>query len=141
MQKVLALDFGDKYIGCSYTLSSGIAFTACVPVVRSSSGEDLEKIAGIIKSNKIETVVIGMPYHMNGAFGTRCEKTVNFAENLRIKIPGIPIEFQDERLSTSEADGFIAGYCSKNKKKMKNYSDSIAAEIILKSWLKKKSAG
>ena len=70
---------------------------------------------------------------MNGSLGFRCDETIQFKEKLEQELD-IPIYLQDERLTTKTAtDTLIMGNVS--RKKRKKVVDSIAATIILQSYL------
>ena len=73
---------------------------------------------------------------MNNTIGPKGELSLKFKESLE-KILEIPIYLQDERLTTKTAtDILIQGNVSRNKRK--KVVDSLAATIILQSFLDKK---
>ena len=70
---------------------------------------------------------------MNNTIGPKGELSLNFKEKLEQELD-IPIYLQDERLTTKTAtDTLIMGNVS--RKKRKKVVDSIAATIILQSYL------
>ena len=73
---------------------------------------------------------------MNGSIGPRALVTLDFKKKLEDTF-NIPVEMQDERLSTKEASGYmIAADMSRKKRKQK--IDSLAANIILQTYLDRK---
>ena len=70
---------------------------------------------------------------MNDTIGPKGELSIEFKEKLE-KVISIPVYLQDERLTTKSAtDMLIQGGVS--RKKRKNVIDSVAAAIILQSYL------
>ena len=73
---------------------------------------------------------------MNNTIGPKGELSLSFKEQLE-KIVDIPVYLQDERLTTKSAtDALIMGNVS--RKKRKKVVDSLAATIILQTYLDKK---
>jgi putative Holliday junction resolvase len=70
---------------------------------------------------------------MSGASGPRAQQAEAFAEALRA-IVGVPVELQDERLSTAEAERSLreAGMSGRRRRQV---VDESAATVILGSWL------
>lgn len=56
----------------------------------------------MIHEKQAESIVIGMPYNIDGSMSSHGKKVQIFAKKLE-NIINIPIIFHDERLSTSEA--------------------------------------
>ena len=85
---------------------------------------------------KIGAIVLGFPKNMNNTIGPKGELSLEFKEKLE-KIVNVPIYLQDERLTTKSAtDMLIMGNVSrKNRKKV---FDSVAATIILQTYLDRK---
>ena len=72
---------------------------------------------------------------MDGTEGDRAEKVRAFGALLSEK-SGLPVEYEDERLTTVEAEEMLieAGLSRQERKKV---IDKVAAEIILRSYLNK----
>ena len=76
---------------------------------------------------------------MNNSIGPRCEATIEFQKKL-IEIFNIEVVLQDERLSTVEATNYmLQANVSRNKRKKK--IDSLAANIILQTYLDREKGG
>jgi len=93
----------------------------------------LAQIVSLIEENEIGLIVLGRPVRIDGSDGTRVEKTQQFKEALE-KRTNIPILWQDERLTTVEANDILAeqGIPASERKK---YIDSVAASIILRDYM------
>ncbi|MBQ3420886.1 MAG: Holliday junction resolvase RuvX, partial [Romboutsia sp.] len=94
-------------------------------------------VVNIVKEEDIDAIVLGFPKNMNNTIGPKGELSKSFKEKLESKL-SIPIYLEDERLSTKSAtDVLISGNVSrKNRKKV---VDSVAATIILQSYLDKEN--
>lgn len=134
--RYLGLDLGSKTLGLS--ISDKTAFIASeYKTLRYTSTEDLIKeLIKVIEVEKIGALVLGLPLNLNGTESDRCKITNTFKEKLEAII-NIPIYFQDERLTTVEANRIL----SENKttrNKRKKVVDKIAAVLILQTFLDKK---
>lgn len=70
---------------------------------------------------------------MDGTDGTRVEKTEEFRKALAARV-SVPIVWQDERLTTVEADGLLEEM-GVPKSERKKYIDSVAASVILRDYM------
>lgn len=76
---------------------------------------------------------------MSGEDGPQAEKLMAQARDLGNRL-GIPVEFADERLSSSEAKRILReqGVSERN---MRGKVDMIAASLFLQAWLDSRSEG
>lgn len=136
MSRILALDFGSKTVGVA--VSDPLLFTATgIEIIRrereNKLRQTLARIVELVDEYQPEKVVLGLPLMPEGDEGERCEKTREFAEMLKNRI-SVPIVFQDERLTTVEAEEIMAGL-GIAKKDYKAYVDMVAAKVILEDYL------
>jgi len=134
--RYLAIDFGTKRIGLaicdqSETIVSPLA-------VIEGKRKPLTKIIDTIKSENAEALVVGLPLNMDGSTGPQAKLVYDFAGQLK-KLVDIPVHFQDERLSTFDAEEKIAPAEFTIKKKKKRL-DAIAAAAILEAFLQQKKS-
>ena len=135
--RYLGLDLGSRTLGIATSDITGTIASSYKTIKHNEEYERLlQEVKQIIEEMNIETVVLGFPKNMNNTIGPKGELSIKFKEELE-KIVSIPIELQDERLSTKSAtDMLISGNMSrKNRKKV---VDSIAATIILQTYLDRK---
>ncbi|MBR4335722.1 MAG: Holliday junction resolvase RuvX, partial [Clostridia bacterium] len=78
-------------------------------------------------------IVVGLPKNMDGSEGPRAEIVRAFADLLRAETD-LPILFEDERMTTMEANRFLSATETFGKKR-KEKVDALSAELILQSWL------
>lgn len=97
----------------------------------------LKRLEEIVKQYEIQTIAIGMPYHMNGEASERGKLTKGFIHKLKCKFNGINIEAIDERLTTVAAHRTMNDLeIRKNKKR--EIVDTISAVYILEIYMNKK---
>jgi putative Holliday junction resolvase len=88
----------------------------------------LDILPVFIQEKKAKTVVLWMPYNIDGTMSQHGRRVESFAKKLREKIE-INIVFQDERLTSSEAEmAFDDAWILWD-------IDSEAARLILESWI------
>ena len=102
MHPILAIDHGDARIGLAATDPLGIAAHP-VETIEVARTDPLQRIAEIVAERQVQTIVIGLPLRLDGSEGSSAAKVRAFAEELAKTLPGIPLEFSDERLTTASA--------------------------------------
>lgn len=135
--KYLGLDLGSKTLGMALSDDSGI-IASSYKIIRHNEEYDmlLDKIVEEVNNLKIGAIVLGFPKNMNNTIGPKGELSLEFKEKLETKVK-IPVYLQDERLSTKSATNvLIDGGIS--RKKRKKVVDSLAATIILQTYLDRK---
>ena len=135
--RILSIDYGDARTGFAITDELGI--TAQGLETLHSQGSDrliLKKIDEYLEIYNINTIVIGMPYNMNGTKSERAEITEKFIHKLKCKYNKIKIDFIDERLTTVAAHKTM-NFLNINKHKKRNIVDTISAVYILETYLER----
>ena len=132
MGKILGIDYGDSRIGFAISDSNKtIAFP--FDTVSNQGFYNIKQVVNdIIKRKDIECIVLGLPVSLSGSETEQTKKVRGFYAVL--KDLKIPIEFQDERLSTISAKKSLI----KQKIKTgynKHLVDSTAAAIFLQQYL------
>lgn len=135
--KYLGLDLGSRTLGIATSDATGL-IASTYKTIRHNEEYDrlLEEVKQLIEELKIDEVVLGFPKNMNNTIGPKGELSLEFKEKLE-KLVTIPIHLQDERLTTKSAtDMLIMGNVS--RKDRKKVVDSVAATIILQTFLDRK---
>ena len=130
MHKIMALDVGTKRIGIA--LSDFLQVIA-VPhsfIARQPEAEALQNITKIANENLVEKIVVGLPVNMDGSEGEQAADCRNFAQ----KISGFDIIFEDERLTSEEAETRLRER-KIDFRKNKGLVDMDSAAIILEQYL------
>ena len=132
--KYLGLDLGSRTLGVSQSDATGTIASSYTVIRHNEEYERLIlEVKKIVADLKAEAIVLGFPKNMNNTIGPKGELSLNFKEKLEQELD-IPIYLQYERLTTKTAtDTLIMGNVS--RKKRKKVVDSIAATIILQSYL------
>ena len=134
MMRVLALDVGDKRIGIAVSDPLGITAQGLETYNRTGDIEkDAEYIANFAKKYAPVRLLFGMPRNMDGSYGYRCDACRRLGDLLS-ELTGLPVVYQDERLTTVLAyDLLSAG--NVHGKKSKKQVDAVSASVILQSYL------
>ena len=132
--RIMAIDYGDSRVGIALSDELGITAHGLKTLPNKVYSKLLDSIVTLTKENKVGKIVIGMPKNLNGTLGIRAEVTQEFADDLLKRLPDIPIVFQDERLTTVEAATYL-NYTNTRGKSRKAVIDTVAAEIILQTYL------
>ena len=134
--RVIGLDYGSKTVGVA--LSDELMLTAqpLTTIHRdrpTKLRQTLAQIEQIIEQYDVDRIVVGWPKKLDNEEGERCEKTKEFGDMLENRT-GLEIIYQDERLTTAQADGVLEqGGIRKDKRKQ--YIDKMAASLILQNYL------
>ncbi len=137
MGRILGLDVGSKTIGVSISDETGtIAFPGKTILRHEGKKRDMASIRQLISDNSIKEIVIGYPIMMDGTVGIQAEYVNAFIHLLRNSVR-IPIRLQDERLTTTQADRILFAD-GQGRAERKQHVDSIAASLILQSYLDRK---
>ena len=134
--RIMGLDYGAKTVGVA--ISDEMLLTAQpIETIRrerpAKLRQTLARIESLMKDYDIDKVVIGLPKKLNNEEGDRCEKTREFGEMVERR-SGLEVIYQDERLTTVQADNVLAEGGVRNENR-KQYIDKMAASLILQSYL------
>ena len=134
--RILGLDYGNKRVGVAVSDSLGWTAQPLATLQMHGHQELLTEIKEYIKKYDIEKIIVGMPYNMDGTMGKRAEITQAFINFLNNNLE-LPIQIQDERLTTSQAKNILleADVSREGRKKV---IDKMAASLILQSYLDSK---
>jgi putative holliday junction resolvase len=128
--RCLALDVGTRRIGLAMS-ESGVFAKPHGVLHRKSKKEDFARLSRLITELKIERVIVGLPYPLNGQeeMGPQARQVKRYAEALAEVIP-VPLEYFDESYSTVDAQAQLS---TSGQKKVP--IDAAAATIILQNYL------
>lgn len=131
----IAIDHGTKRTGFA---SSDPLRIATRPLdTFHGAGDDealLERVAELVDEHRAESIIVGLPYNMDGSLGPRAEETVLFMRALEARLPKCRVIPVDERLSTKEAEELLreAGHHGDARKARR---DSWSALVLLRDWI------
>jgi putative Holliday junction resolvase len=134
--RILGLDLGSKRIGIAISDAEGSIAFPSGKIDRQGRERDLEALRALAAERGVERVVVGLPKHMDGREGVEAKAARNFAADLA-RVTGLPVDTLDERLSTVEAERILRA-SGRRAKKQREVVDSVAASIILSTYLDKR---
>jgi len=134
--RYLGLDLGSRTLGMATSDALGIIASSFKIVRHNEEYERLvSDVVAVVHEKKIDAIVLGLPKNMNNTIGPRGELSYRFKEMLEKEL-SIPIYLEDERLTTKQAENVLITNDT-SRKKRKKVIDSMAATIILQSYLDK----
>ena len=136
--RILGIDYGDARVGLA--VSDALGITAQGLETIHHNGNDkivLKRLQEVVDNSEIKTIVIGIPFNMDGTSSKREEITNKFIHKLKCKFPKIEIVEIDERLTTVAAHKTM-NFLDVNKNKKRNIVDTISAVYILEIYMNKK---
>ena len=134
--RVMGLDFGAKTVGVAVSDPLGLTAQGVETITRTQENKlrkTCARIEELIREYEVESIVLGLPRHMNNDVGDRAEKSIEFGRMLERRT-GLEVVMWDERLTTVEAERTLI----ENKVRRENrkkYVDQIAAVFILQGYL------
>jgi putative Holliday junction resolvase len=129
----LGIDYGEARIGIAATDDFGI-LAHPVETIERAKTDAVERIAQLAEHRKTRTLVLGLPLRMDGSEGESAAKVRAFADQLRERLPAIPLVFVDETLTTSSAAGKLRE-AGRSARHQKSVIDQAAAVEILNAWM------
>lgn len=134
--RYLGLDLGSRTLGMAVSDSLGM-FASSYKIVRHNEEYEclINDVLETVQEKKIEAIVLGLPKNMNNTIGPKGELSFQFKKMLEEKLD-IPVYLEDERLTTRQAESILIKNDT-SRKKRKKVIDSMAATIILQSYLDK----
>ena len=133
---IMSVDYGDSRTGIA--ACDKLQFLASpVSVIKEPFQPKLiQRIIELAKERKAEKFVVGLPLNMDGSEGPRADVVRAFVDLLKAETD-LPIFYEDERMTTMEANRFLSATETFGKKR-KEKVDALSAELILQSWLDRK---
>lgn len=129
--RMLCLDVGGKRIGVAVSDELGMIASPVAMVLRSDhSGREILDHAqrlGVVR------LIVGLPVGLSGREGPQARDVRDFVDSIAEGI-GLPIEYWDERLSTSIAEKSLIASGSRRDQR-KQLVDAVAAAVILQGYL------
>ena len=132
----MGLDVGSKTVGVA--VSDLLGWTAqgveIIPIDEEAGVFGLDRVLELVAEHEVVGFVLGLPKNMNNTLGPRAEAAQAYGQMLATKF-NLPIDFQDERLTTVEAERMLVEQADASRKKRKQVIDKLAASLILQNYL------
>jgi putative Holliday junction resolvase len=132
--KILGLDYGTKRIGVAISDADKTMTFPRDAMVYKDISEVIRKLHLMCETDNVQKIVIGLPIEMDGQMGASARAAMEFGSDLGKTIPGITVEYFDERLSTAAAQRMMSG-AGITAKEQRSLKDSVSAQLILEGYL------
>jgi len=136
MSRILAIDYGKKRTGVAVTDILQIIANGLTTV---ATPELMDFILKYVETEPVERIIVGYPKQMNNEDSENMKRITPFVNQLKKKLPHIPVELVDERFTSVLAhQAMLDGGLKKKARQNKALVDEISATIILQSYLESK---
>ncbi|AJG26857.1 Holliday junction resolvase RuvX [Streptococcus iniae] len=134
--RIMGLDVGSKTVGVA--ISDPLGFTAqgleIIKIDEDKEEFGFERLGELVKAYKVDTFVVGLPKNMNNTSGPRVEASQAYGQKIE-ELFKIPVKYQDERLTTVQAERMLIEQADISRGKRKKVIDKLAAQLILQNYL------
>lgn len=131
--KAMGIDFGKARIGIALSDETKFLASPYTTYHRRDEDVDLDFLANLIKKERVDTIVCGLPMNMQGEEQEIARSTREFMTKLS-NLVGLDVSFVDERLSSVMAEDILKER-ERDWRKRKEKLDAVAASIILQDYL------
>ncbi|KRL04998.1 Holliday junction resolvase-like protein [Liquorilactobacillus oeni DSM 19972] len=135
----MGLDVGSRTVGVA--VSDLLGWTAqgieIIPIDEEQQNFGIERVKKLVAKFEVTGFVVGLPKNMNNTSGPRVEASKNYGKLLMDNF-NLPVDYQDERLTTVEAERMLVEQADTSRKKRKKVIDKVAAGLILQNYLDRK---
>ncbi|MGY2063971.1 Holliday junction resolvase RuvX [Blastococcus sp. SYSU DS0619] len=137
--RVLGVDVGTVRVGVALSDPTRMLASPLETLRRAKDKADLDKLAALVVEHEVTEVVVGEPVHLSGASGSSAQDAADYAQELADRIPDVPVNLIDERLSTVTAASHLreGGIDSRRQRAV---IDQAAAVVILQQYLDSRQA-
>ena len=132
--RILGIDFGTRRIGLS--ISDPLHILAQSLTTLQNDATTFKALVEIVRQEGVELIVVGMPFNLKGAKGSKAQEVEEFIARLE-QVIGVTVVRWDERFTSSLAhDSMIRmGTRRKQRREEKGKIDAMAAAIMLQGFL------
>lgn len=138
--RIMGLDVGSKTVGVA--VSDLLGWTAQgveIISINEDKGEfGFDRLKELVQKYEVEQFVVGLPKNMNNTIGPRAEASLAYGAQLETLF-GLPVAYQDERLTTVQAERMLVEQANASRAKRKKVIDKLAAVMILQNYLDRAS--
>ena len=137
-RRVLAVDVGARRVGLAISDASATLARPLETLVVSDDRDAVDRVAERIaalerEDDGLAAVVVGLPVRLDGTASDESQRVRTFISALSGRTT-LPIEVEDERLTSREAESRLAQR-ERDWRKRKAKLDAVAAAVILQDYL------
>ena len=139
LKTILAMDYGEKFIGIATYCVNRDPFPTPYGRIASHQGQEhvLKELKKLVDDECADLLVVGLPHLLDGQKTSTTQKAQNFVNLIREHF-NLPVEEQDETLSTFEAESRMKNSPQYNFQVDLTKIDSVAACVILEDFIRRK---
>lgn len=131
--RVAGIDYGTVRIGVALTDARRTMASPMESYTRRGDQQDAEHFRRLAAENDVRLFVVGLPVHLDGRESRKSVEARHFGQWLA-ETTGSPVEFFDERFTTTEAQGVLSAAGLRGKRRRQRV-DMLAAQVMLSAWL------
>jgi putative holliday junction resolvase len=137
-RRVLGIDVGERRIGLAISDVSGTLARPLRTLEVRDMADGIESVVAAIEAlaredEGLAAIVVGIPRRLDGTANEATVRVTRFVDMLRGRAP-VPIELEDERLTSREAEQRLS-LRERDWRKRKTKLDAAAAALILQDHL------
>jgi putative Holliday junction resolvase len=137
LKNILAMDFGERFIGVATFCINRDPFPTPYGRIANTGPEAVIKaLKKMIDDECIDLIVIGLPHLTDGKKTSTTQKAQTFVTFIKEHFT-LPIEEQDETLSTFEAESRMKNSPRYNFQVDLKQIDAVAASVILEDFIRR----
>lgn len=136
--RILAVDHGEKRIGLALSDPTGTLASPLTVIKHVSRLLDAAQVVNLAQENEVGLIVIGQSFDEEGQPNLAGRRAAKFAETLKEQT-SIPVELFDESFSTKDARATVIAL-GFSRKQRAGHHDSLAAVMILRSYLEARAS-
>jgi len=136
-RRILGVDLGEKRIGLAISDPLGLTAQGLTTLRVKSFEEGIREVASAAREKEAATIVLGLPYRLDGSSGYQVRKARRFGQRLRKELDR-EVVYLDERLSSRLAEEVLIR-ADLSRRRRRQVIDKLAAQIILQNYLDRKN--
>lgn len=116
--RIMGLDVGSRTVGVAVSDPFGWTAQGIEIIKINEEKEDfgIVRMSELVKAYEIEKFIVGLPKNMDSSIGPRAEASYRYGKLLE-ETYHLPVEYQDERLTTIQANRMLIEEGNTSRKK------------------------
>ncbi|MBN2474540.1 MAG: Holliday junction resolvase RuvX [Pirellulales bacterium] len=137
--RVAGIDYGTVRVGIALSDPERKLASPYENYTRRGLQQDARRFRQLVADEDVAQFVVGLPIHLDGRESEKSTEARRFGRWLAEET-GVPVEYFDERFTSSEAEQFLLG-ADMTRKRRKRRRDMLAAQIMLSAYLESQCRG
>ena len=137
--RVAGIDFGTVRIGIALSDPGRTIASPYENYTRRGTQQDAKRLRRLVAEEEVTLFVVGLPLHLDGLESAKSLQARQFG-NWLAETTGVPVEFFDERFTSSEAEQLLLR-AEMSKRGRRKRMDMLAAQIMLTAYFESHTRG